>query len=146
MATDICADDRFEIIKRCKALLIEATNIESSPEEMAVIDDILFRFWQIGWLNLIYKVVETPKKKMLREAWCSCCTAKSPEHCATCLDDKGYLTNFRSIQGDNMYHPDTIHLPDLLPLEEPEPRFVPEPDPDEAYESMRDDRLLGVDT
>ena len=47
---DICGDNRFEIIEAYKRKLIEATNIEASPEEMAVIDNILFRFWQMGWL------------------------------------------------------------------------------------------------
>jgi hypothetical protein len=47
----ICDDNRFEIIERYKNELISATNIESSPEEMAVLDNILFRFWQMGWLK-----------------------------------------------------------------------------------------------
>ena len=47
----VCGDNRFEIIKAYKEKLIECTNIEDSPEEMAVIDDILFRFWQMGWLK-----------------------------------------------------------------------------------------------
>lgn len=46
---DICNDNRFEVIAEYKKRLIEGTNIESSPEEMAVIDSILFRFWQMGW-------------------------------------------------------------------------------------------------
>lgn len=47
---DICGDNRFEIIESAKQRLIEATNIESRPEEMAVLDTILFRMWQMGWL------------------------------------------------------------------------------------------------
>ena len=47
----VCGDNRFEIIERYKNKLISATNIESSPEEMAVLDNILFRFWQMGWLK-----------------------------------------------------------------------------------------------
>lgn len=50
---DICNDDRFEMIKRVKERLIKGTNIEARPEEMAVIDSILFRFWQLGWLEYI---------------------------------------------------------------------------------------------
>ena len=49
----ICDDNRFELISKYKQQLIEATNIESSPEEMIVIDNILFRFWQMGWLNML---------------------------------------------------------------------------------------------
>jgi len=50
MSGVICTDDRFEIIARYKQKLIDGTNIQDSPEEMAVIDNILFRFWQMGWL------------------------------------------------------------------------------------------------
>lgn len=48
---DICTDSRFKAIRRAKEHLLKATNIESSPEEMAVIDDFLFRAWQMGWLK-----------------------------------------------------------------------------------------------
>ena len=47
---EVCDDNRFEIIEAAKQRLIEDTNIESSPEEMAVLDSILFRMWQMGWL------------------------------------------------------------------------------------------------
>lgn len=47
----VCGDNRFEIIEQYKNELISATNIESSPEEMAVLDNIIFRFWQMGWLK-----------------------------------------------------------------------------------------------
>lgn len=50
---EVCGDNRFEIIAEYKKRLIEGTNIESSPEEMAVIDSILFRFWQMGWLPIV---------------------------------------------------------------------------------------------
>lgn len=49
--SDICTDNRFELIAKYKAKLIEATNIETSADEMAVIDNILFRVWQMGWLD-----------------------------------------------------------------------------------------------
>ena len=45
-----------KVIERCKKKLLEGTNIESSPEEMAVLDNILFRFWQMGWLDNDTKV------------------------------------------------------------------------------------------
>ena len=48
---DICGDNRFELIEKYKQKLLDATNISDSHEEMAVIDNILFRFWQMGWLN-----------------------------------------------------------------------------------------------
>ena len=50
MCDVICTDNRFEIIAAYKKKLIESTNIQESPEEMAIIDNILFRFWQMGWL------------------------------------------------------------------------------------------------
>ena len=53
MCNTICEDNRFELIAKYKQQLIEATNIDSSPEEMIVIDDILFRFWQMGWLDIL---------------------------------------------------------------------------------------------
>ena len=48
---DVCGDNRFEIIEKYKKELMEATNIENSKDEMAVIDNILFRCWQMGWLD-----------------------------------------------------------------------------------------------
>ena len=51
MTADIFDDDRFELIEEAKRRLIDGTNIEDRPEEMAVIDNVLFRFWQIGWLD-----------------------------------------------------------------------------------------------
>lgn len=50
MNDSICDDNRFEIIEAAKQRLIEATNIEMCPDEMAVLDSILFRMWQMGWL------------------------------------------------------------------------------------------------
>ena len=50
---DSCSDNSFELINKYKRELIEKTNIETSPDEMRVIDNILFRFWQMGWLDKI---------------------------------------------------------------------------------------------
>ena len=36
---EICGDNRFEIISKAKETLLESTNIEDSPKEMAVLDD-----------------------------------------------------------------------------------------------------------
>lgn len=49
--TEICNDNRFELIEKYKKELLESTNIADSKEEMDVIDSILFRFWQMGWLD-----------------------------------------------------------------------------------------------
>ena len=48
---ECCGDNRFEIIKRAREHIINATNIESRPEEMKVLDNFLFRCWQMGWLK-----------------------------------------------------------------------------------------------
>src|SRR5574344_1080709 len=49
---EICSDNRFKIIDKAKKHLLEATNIESSSEEMKVLDSFLFRCWQMGWLKI----------------------------------------------------------------------------------------------
>ena len=51
MSGDVCSDDRFELIAEARDTLLERTNIEDSPDEMAVLDSILFRCWQMGWLD-----------------------------------------------------------------------------------------------
>lgn len=51
MNENVCNDNRFNLIAKYKAKLIQATNIETSQDEMAVIDNILFRMWQMGWLD-----------------------------------------------------------------------------------------------
>lgn len=50
MSESCIGDDRWKIIYEAKDKLLEDTNIESRPDEMKVIDDILFRMWQMGWL------------------------------------------------------------------------------------------------
>ena len=63
---EICGDNRFEIIEKAKEDLIRSTNIESSPDEMAVLDSILFRAWQKGWLD---KYEPDYKERMKKEYW-----------------------------------------------------------------------------
>lgn len=46
-----CSDNRFEIIEKAKKELLEWTNIDTSPDEMKVLDNFLFRCWQMGWLD-----------------------------------------------------------------------------------------------
>lgn len=48
---NMCGDNRFEIIEKAKNDILEHTNISSSPDEMKVLDNFLFRCWQMGWLN-----------------------------------------------------------------------------------------------
>ena len=56
---EICTDNRFELIQKYKEKLIQGTNIETAKEEMNVIDNILFRFWQMGWLEALEKQIPT---------------------------------------------------------------------------------------
>lgn len=48
---DICGDNRFIIIEKAKEDILQSTNIESSKDEMKVLDNFLFRCWQMGWLD-----------------------------------------------------------------------------------------------
>ena len=50
-ASDYIKGEQSQIIAKAKAALIESTNIETSPKEMAVLNDFLFRCWQMGWLD-----------------------------------------------------------------------------------------------
>lgn len=73
--SDLCGDSRFEIIEAYKKRLIEDTNIEKCPEEMAVIDNILFRFWQMGWIpeEEIIRCIDCKHVKhdiLFNELWC----------------------------------------------------------------------------
>lgn len=68
--SDMCNDNRFELVAKYKAKLIESTNIETSADEMAVIDNILFRMWQMGWLDRL----EQPTVDAVPV--CRCCDCK----------------------------------------------------------------------
>lgn len=48
---EVCGDNRFKIIQRAKDDLINSTNIKTSLKEMEVLDNFLFRCWQMGWLK-----------------------------------------------------------------------------------------------
>ena len=76
---NICLDNRFELINKYKQELIEATNIETSPEEMAVIDSILFRFWQMRWLDKLELVSAEHKGKWIP------CSERLPKVGEVCL-------------------------------------------------------------
>jgi len=46
-----CLDNRFEMIDRVRTYLEANTKIKDNPAEMDVIDNILYRFWMLGWLQ-----------------------------------------------------------------------------------------------
>ena len=107
--SDVCSDNRFEMIRAAKAALLESTNIEDSQTDMAALDSILYRCWQMGWLGR-----ETCHDANTRfDAWtCSVCkctlllmfddygepalsvdgVASVPNHCPNCgrrvIDDR----------------------------------------------------------
>ena len=60
----MCTDSRFEIIAKAKKDILETTNINTSPDEMKVLDNFLFRCWQMDWL----KMYEQPKVR----GWIPC--------------------------------------------------------------------------
>lgn len=49
--SDCITGSQFEIIAKAKQALLDSTNIDTSPEEMRVLDNFLFRCWQMGWLD-----------------------------------------------------------------------------------------------
>ena len=63
---EICGDNRFEIIAQARKDIIEATNIESSEDEMKVLDNFLFRCWQMGWLDK-YDDTKVDRLKLVQE-------------------------------------------------------------------------------
>ena len=64
MIDNICTDNRFEMIEKYLELLKQGTNIETSQEEMKVIENILFRFWQMGWLD---KIEEAERRNRMND-------------------------------------------------------------------------------
>ena len=59
--SDICGDNRFEIIAKAKEDILKCTNISSREDEMKVIDNFLFRCWQMRWLDRYNSVQQTDK-------------------------------------------------------------------------------------
>ena len=48
---EVCGDNRFDIIRKAREHMLDATNIDTSPKEMEVLDTFLYRCWQMGWLE-----------------------------------------------------------------------------------------------
>lgn len=51
MNKEVNSDNRFDIIEKAKKDIMNSTNIESSPDEMKILNNMLFRCWQMGWLD-----------------------------------------------------------------------------------------------
>lgn len=69
--SECITDNRFEIIARAKQALLDSTNIDTSPDEMACLNNFLFRCWQMGWLDKYEKdLVEVVRcKDCKRGGW-----------------------------------------------------------------------------
>lgn len=59
---DICNDNREILITKYYEKLIEETNIETSYDEMQVLKNILFRMWQLGWLDVLERSAQKHKQ------------------------------------------------------------------------------------
>ena len=66
--SELCTDNRFEVIAKAKAALLDSTNIESSPEEMAVLNNFLFRCWQMGWLDRYAEPKDEPQTELVNDS------------------------------------------------------------------------------
>lgn len=80
---DICGDDRFEIIAIAKEHLLDATNVETSEDEMKVLDSFLFRCWQMGWLDRYDRKAEPQTEERTIQGTGDC------EHCSRLFVDCG---------------------------------------------------------
>ena len=91
-----CGDSRLEVIARAKEDLFKSTNIESNEEEMAVLDNILFRCYQMGWLDR-YEEKEPNLKEFDLEA------AKAGKPVCTRDGRKARIICFDKKDEDNIY-------------------------------------------
>lgn len=91
---DICGDNRFEIIARAKEHLLNTTNIHTSKDEMKVLDDFLFRCWQMGWLDRYDRTCDTCRHQGGIDGKCKTCGSnweatdepQTPyDNCQSCL-------------------------------------------------------------
>lgn len=51
MMNETCNDNRFKLIEKAKKDLLENTNIDTNFDELKVLDNFLFRCWQMSWLE-----------------------------------------------------------------------------------------------
>ena len=76
---EVCSDNRFEVIRIAKERLLAATNIDTSPDEMKVLDNFLFRCWQMGWLDRYEKKIKNNVPEINVGKWIPC-SEKLPEN------------------------------------------------------------------
>ena len=63
----LCGDNRFVIIQRAMEDMIASTNIVlNSGEARAILEHLLFKAWQMGWLDMYEP---DHKERMKKEYW-----------------------------------------------------------------------------
>jgi len=97
MQNDICDDDRFELIAKYKNKLIESTNIETNVDEMNVIDNILFRFWQMGWLDKL-ELEQDPCEDCMFEEGSKYCIEHCPHDASRQMEELPSVKRLRNNQ------------------------------------------------
>lgn len=134
-----CGDSRFEVIARAKGDLFKSTNIESDEKEVAVIDNILFRCYQMGWLDR-YEEEKHPNLKTFnleqakagkpvctrdgRKARIICFDRKNDsEPIVALIDNNGYESSF-NYNVNGRYNVDVEHRLDLMMLSEKKEGWV----------------------
>lgn len=91
----MAGDNRFEIIAKAKHAILEGTNIDTSEDEMKVLDNFLFRCWQMGWLDKYDdskpktgEWIYAKEQLEIVPMWeCSCCKIRMPKkfnYCPNC--------------------------------------------------------------
>ena len=91
MTGEICGDNRFELVKKYHDEIVKKTNIIDSEDEMDVLDNILLRMWQIGWLDALEKRIPKKVKDGKYAGRCECgkfvfSDMKSCPNCGQTLD------------------------------------------------------------
>ena len=117
---EMCRDNRFEIIEKAKKHLLEATNIKTSEDEMKVLDNFLFRCWQMGWLDkydnhfksgVVWTEEAIKNKNILTSYTTAACTKGkwangAAKTCQFCM----YYFEGRGCQNQEMYRTDCSWL------------------------------------
>lgn len=93
-----CTGSQFEIIAKAKQALFDSTNIDTSPDEMACLNDFLFRCWQMGWLDKyddtkdVVEVVRCKDCKYHDVNWDSCTRWTSDQFNQASVRDNDYCS------------------------------------------------------
>lgn len=123
------SDNRFDLIETAKKRLTEATNIESFPDEMKVLDSILSRMWQLGWLpeskirestrDVLLEMRDSPDEtvrsfakrisySMARDNYCNICGRSLRDEVRNCDVFKTVEKAFEACHADRGYLQDPV--------------------------------------